>query len=160
MILFNFLRYLFIHIKYTKLLKTIYKDEKLLEKFSQLFGVEFRIDWVGRVYAVLNPNIIDDQLDVNTQIFEYTEHGLSNKVYLERWIMLKFNLIKDFKGNKVVRDGNLIRFFYNFNEIDKLLMDIKAERKSKLERYGNIKYKQLLEKEAKNDLFNRFEKIA
>jgi len=39
-------------------------------------------------------------------------------------------------------------------------MDIKAERKSKLERYGNIKYKQLLEKEAKNHLFNRFEKIA
>lgn len=72
----------------------------------------------------------------------------------------RFNLIKDFKGNKVVRDGNLIRFFYNFNEIDKLLMDIKAERKSKLERYGNIKYKQLQEKEAKNDLFNRFEKIA
>lgn len=56
--------------------------------------------------------------------------------------------------------ATLFAFFYNFNEIDKLLMDIKAERKSKLERYGNIKYKQLLEKEAKNDLFNRFEKIA
>lgn len=96
MILFNFLKYLFLNIKYTKLLKSIYKDENLIEKFSQLFGVEFRIDWIGRVYAVLNPNIINDKLDVNTQIFEYTENGLSNSVYLERWIMTKFNLVKDF----------------------------------------------------------------
>ncbi|MGN1303197.1 MAG: hypothetical protein ACI4VO_06200 [Clostridia bacterium] len=41
-----------------------------------------------------------------------------------------------------------------------MLIDIKAERKSKLERYGIIKYKQLVEKESKNDLFNRFKKIA
>ena len=96
MILFNFLKYLILNIRYTRLLKKIYKDEDILNKFSQLFGTEFRIDWIGRVYAVLNPNIIDDKLDVNTQIFEYTETGLSNNVYLEKWIMTKFNLVKDF----------------------------------------------------------------
>lgn len=96
MILFNFLKYLILNIRYTRLLKKIYKDEDILNKFSQLFGTEFRIDWIGRVYAVLNPNIIDDKLDVNTQIFEYTENGLSNNVYLEKWIMTKFNLVKDF----------------------------------------------------------------
>ena len=76
MIIYNFFKYLVLNIRYTSLLRKIYKDEKLIEKFSQLFDVEFRIDWIGRVYAVLNPNIINDKLDVNTQIFEYTENGL------------------------------------------------------------------------------------
>ena len=51
------------------MLRQTYRDEQLLYKFSQLFGVEFRIDWVGRVYAIFNPNIINNELDVNSQIF-------------------------------------------------------------------------------------------
>lgn len=77
-------------------MKRIYDEENLLYKFSQLFGTEFRIDWVGRIYTVFNPNIINDQFDVNTQIFEYDENGLTNKPYIEKWIMTRFNLIKDF----------------------------------------------------------------
>ena len=96
MVFYSFLKNLYLNIKYTKLLTRIYKDEQLLYKFSQLFGTEFRIDWVGRIYTVINPNIIDDKFDVNTQIFEYTETGLSNKPYVEKWIMTRFNIIKDF----------------------------------------------------------------
>ena len=96
MIFYKFIKNLWLNIKYTRLLTNIYDNEKLLYKFSQLFGVEFRQDWVGRMYAVLNPNIINDKLDFNTQIFEYGEKGLSNTMYVERYIMLKLNLIKDF----------------------------------------------------------------
>lgn len=71
----------------------------------------------------------------------------------------RFNLIKDYKGNKVVRDNGLIRFYYTFNEINKLIKDVQAERKSKIQKYGIIKYKQLIEREAKNELFNRFKKL-
>ena len=84
------------NIKYTKLLRQIYKDEQLLEKFSQLFGSEFRIDWVGRIYTVINPNIVKDELDINTQIFEYGENGFTNEPYIEKWIMTKLNIVKDF----------------------------------------------------------------
>ena len=96
MVIYSFIKNLVLNIKYTKLLRKVYKDEDLINKFSQLFGTEFRIDWVGRIYTVLNPNIIQDQLDVNTQIFEYDEVGLTNKPYIEKWIMTRFNLIKDF----------------------------------------------------------------
>lgn len=85
-----------LNIKYTRLLRKIYNDEQIIVKFSQLFGVEFRIDWVGRIYTVINPNIIDDKLDVNTQIFEYGENGLTNGPYIEKWIMTKLNIVKDF----------------------------------------------------------------
>jgi hypothetical protein len=96
MVLYNFITNLILNVKYTKLIKKVYKDEDLLNKFSQLFGTEFRIDWVGRIYTVINPTIIDDKFDINTQIFEYGEEGLTNNVYIERWIMSKFNLVKDF----------------------------------------------------------------
>jgi hypothetical protein len=96
MVFYSFIKNLYLNVKYTKLLTRIYKDEQLLHKFSQLFGTEFRIDWVGRIYTVINPNIINDTFDVNTQIFEYTENGLSNAPYIEKWIMTRFNLIKDF----------------------------------------------------------------
>lgn len=96
MVIYKFIKNLIVNIKYTKLLRQIYKDEKLIDKFSKLFGVEFRIDWVGRLYAVINPNIIDEKLDVNTQIFEYGENGLTNEPYVEKYIMTKLNLVKDF----------------------------------------------------------------
>lgn len=96
MVIYSFIKNLLLNIKYTKLLRQTYKDEQLLYKFSQLFGVEFRIDWVGRVYAIFNPNIINNELDVNSQIFEYDENGLTNKPYIEKWIMTRLNVIKDF----------------------------------------------------------------
>lgn len=114
MVFYSFIKKLYLNIKYTKLLRRIYKEEQLLEKFSHMFGTEFRIDWVGRIYTVINPNIIDDKLDVNTQIFEYTENGLSNRPYIEKWIMTKFNIIKDF-----IMTNNLFDVLtYELNKID------------------------------------------
>lgn len=96
MIFYNFLKNLVLNIKYTRILKKIYKDEDLLNKFSQLFGVEFRIDWVGRVYTIINPNITNEKLNINTQIFEYGEDGFTNRPYVEKYIMTRLNLIRDF----------------------------------------------------------------
>lgn len=96
MVFYSFIKNLLLNIKYTKILRKIYKDEGLLEKFSQLFGVEFKMDWVGRVYTIINPNIIDDKLDINTQIFEYGDNGLTNEPYVEKYIMTKLNLVSDF----------------------------------------------------------------
>lgn len=96
MVFYSFIKNLVLNIKYTRLLKKIYDNEQLLNKFSELFGTEFRMDWVGRIYAVFNPNVINDVLDVNSQIFEYDEKGLTNKPYIEKWIMTKLILVKDF----------------------------------------------------------------
>lgn len=115
MIFYKFLLNLYLNIKYTRLLNKIYKDENLLYKFSQLFGVEFKKDWVGRIYTVINPNILNNELDVNTQIFEYGENGLTNKPYIEKYIMTKLNLIKDF-----IMANNLFDLLtYEIVELDK-----------------------------------------
>jgi hypothetical protein len=96
MVFYKFITNFLLNIKYTKIIKKVYKDDDILNKLSQLFGTEFRMDWVGRIYTVINPNIVDNKFDVNTQIFEYGENGLSNEIYVERYIMFKLNLIKDF----------------------------------------------------------------
>ena len=96
MVLINFIKNLWLNCKYTKILKKVYDNEQLLTKFSQLFGTEFRIDWVGRIYTVINPTIIQDVYDTNTQIFEYSENGLNNTVYIEHWIMTKLNAVRSF----------------------------------------------------------------
>lgn len=96
------------------MLKRVYEDEQLLRKFSELFGTEFRIDWVGRIYAVFNPNIINDELDVNSQIFEYGDRGLTNEPYIEKWVMTKLNLIEGF-----VMANNLFDMLtYEIKQID------------------------------------------
>jgi len=96
MIFYKFITNLILNLKYTKIIKDVYKNDNIIEKLSKLFETEFRIDWVGRIYCVINPNIIGDKLDTNTQIFEYGENGLSNSAYIERYIMFKLNLIRDF----------------------------------------------------------------
>lgn len=96
MVLYKFITNFLLNIKYTKIIKKVYEEDNILNKLSQLFGTEFRMDWVGRIYTVINPNIVDNKFDVNTQIFEYGENGLSNEIYVERYIMFKLNLIKDF----------------------------------------------------------------
>lgn len=114
MVFYSFIKNLLLNIKYTRMLKRVYEDEQLIYKFSQLFGTEFRIDWVGRIYAVFNPNIINDALDVNSQIFEYGERGLTNEPYLEKWVMTKLNLIKGF-----VMANNLFDMLtYEIKQID------------------------------------------
>lgn len=115
MVFYNFIKNLVLNIKYTRLLRNIYKDEFLLQRFSELFGTEFRLDWVGRMYTVINPNIINDKLDINTQIFEYGNNGLTNEPYIEKYIMTRFNLVKDF-----IMANNLFDLLtYEIKRIDK-----------------------------------------
>lgn len=115
MIFYKFITNLLLNIKYTKLIKNVYKEDDLLNKLSKLFGSEFRMDWVGRIYTVINPNIIDDQLDLNTQIFEYNENGFSNNVYVEKYIMTKLNAIKDF----VIANNLFDLLTYRIEKLDK-----------------------------------------
>lgn len=96
MITYLFIKYLILHLRYTKILKKVYKDENLLDNLSSLFKVPFKMDWMGRVYAVFNPHIQDGVFNPNNQIYEYDENGLTNKAYIESYIMNQLNIAKRF----------------------------------------------------------------
>ena len=114
MITYLFIKYLVLHLRYTKILKKVYKDENLLDNLSSLFKVPFRIDWLGRVYAVFNPHIQEGVYNPNNQIYEYDENGLTNKAYVESYIMNQLNIAKRF-----IQASNLFDLLtYKIKKID------------------------------------------
>ena len=118
MIIYNFFRYLYLHIKYKRILNKVYKDENLLKNLSELFGHEFKQDWMGRVYTVVNPYIINGKFNNESHIFEKDDNGLNNKEYIEQYMLQKLAVVS--------------RFITVNNLFDLLTYDIK-----KLDEYGN-----------------------
>lgn len=114
MVFYKFIKNLILNIKYSKIIRKVYKEDDMINKLSQLFDTEFRMDWVGRLYCVINPNIIENKFDVNTQVFEYGENGLNNNVYIEKYIMTKLNAIKDF----VIANNLFDLLTYHIEKID------------------------------------------
>lgn len=115
MIIYNFFKNLIINARYTKLIKKAYKDERLLEGFSQIFKTNFKLDWVGRAYAVLNPNLDENgNYSPNTQIFEYGENGLDNTRMVEQWVMEKLGIVSNF-----IKTNNLFDILtYSIKRLD------------------------------------------
>lgn len=114
MLTYYFIKYLILHIKYTKILNDVYKNENLLENLSKLFNVEFKKDWVGRIYAIFNPHIQTGIFNQNNQIFEYTNEGLSNNAYIESYILNQLSIAKRF-----IKVNNLFDLLtYKLKKID------------------------------------------
>lgn len=73
----------------------------------------------------------------------------------------RFNIIKDFNGNKVILKDGLISRFYDFTELEKVLKDVQEEKQKKLCKYGINNYNLYIKREQKeNELFKRFKKIS
>ena len=96
MIIYKFIKQLILHRKYSRIFSKICKEENLINNLSNLFGAQFKTDWVGRVYVVLNPNLVKDRMDFQNQIFEYNDNGFDNSTYIEKWIMDKLNIASNF----------------------------------------------------------------
>lgn len=99
MIVISFFRDLYNHIKYSHILNKVYKTENIIPNLSKLFGVNFKKDRIGRIYAVLNPNISNGVYNADDQIFEYGEDGLVNDQFVEHWVMDRLNAASQFIHN-------------------------------------------------------------
>lgn len=114
MIIYKFIKHLYTNIKYTKIINKVYKDEKLIEKLQALFHINFKKDWVGRIYCVLNPNTNMGDFDPNNSIYEYNERGLDNTTYVENFMIEKLSIIRNF-----IRANNLFDLLtYEVKKLD------------------------------------------
>ncbi len=114
MLTYFFIKYLLMHIKYCKILDKVYRDENILNNLSAMFKVDFKKDWVGRVYAVFNPHVQEGVFNPNNQIFEYTEQGLVNDAYVESYILNQLNIARQF-----IRANNLFDLLtYKLKKLD------------------------------------------
>lgn len=85
--MWKFFQSMQMHWKYSRILRKVYKNENFIENLSKLFGVQFKRDWVGRIYAVINPYVRDGQYDPNAVIFEYDQKGLNDTLNIEKKVM-------------------------------------------------------------------------
>ena len=90
------------YIKQRKMLDKIYAEERVLVNLGRLFKAEFRQDWIGRVYTVINPALegADPVSGSSTQIYEFMPDGtLSENMWVEKWVMDKMNILSSFIKN-------------------------------------------------------------
>ena len=64
MIIYRFIKYLILNIKYTRILNKVYENEDIPTNLSKLFGSKFKQDWIGRLYTVINPNLLGEEFDI------------------------------------------------------------------------------------------------
>lgn len=67
-----------------------------LTLLKRYLNKEFRKDWLGRLYAVINPNIdINGKFNFNNTIIELDDERTNNDRYVENWIYKQMGLIAD-----------------------------------------------------------------
>ena len=73
----------------------------------------------------------------------------------------RFNVIKDYVGDKVILKDGLICRFYDFNELESVLDAVQKEKQEKINKYGLENYQMYMEKEKQgNELFKRFKNVS
>ena len=100
----NFFKSFWIDWKYSRLLKKVYKSENLIQNLSGIFGVQFKMDWVGRIYAVFNPFIKNGQYSNENKIFEYNNQGLDDSQFVETQIFETLTIASSFIRSKNLFD--------------------------------------------------------
>lgn len=123
------------------------------------------------VVNILVPKLLDMGLIVHrynahstSSIYLKLDYGLSCGIRIadhpgKKKYSYRFNVIKDYKGDKVILKDGLICYFYDFNELDSVLDAVQKERQEKINKYGLQNYKKYMEKESQEDLYTRFKKV-
>lgn len=95
-------------IEYNYIKDTLY-SENLKLVLKRYLKVDFKSDWLGRLYGVINPNIdINGNFDINTVIIEFDDENTNSEEYVKYWIHKQLNLIKTlFKIDKLYNYINL-----------------------------------------------------
>ena len=110
--------------------------------------------------------LISKLLDMGFIIHRYNSHSTSS-IYLKldyglscgiriadhpgkKKYSYRFNVIKDYVGDKVILKDGLICNFYDFNELDNVLNAVQKEKQDKINKYGLRNY-QIYMKKQKNE---------
>lgn len=117
--------------------------------------------------------LVSKLLDMGFIVHRYNSHSTSS-IYLKldyglscgiriadhpgkKKYSYRFNVIKDYSGDKVILKDDLICRFYDFNELDSVLNAVQQEKQEKINKYGLKNYQRYMEREKnENELFKRF----
>ena len=99
--------------KYQKILNKVYIEDEIIAKLSFALGSQFRRDWIGRLYTVINPAIKDGKYDY-TQVYEYVQEGYDTTEHAQQWIVERLAAIQT-----VIQTNNLFDVLaFNIEKLD------------------------------------------
>lgn len=99
--------------KLQKILKKAYEDDEIIKKLSFVLGAQVYIDWVGRLYTVINPYLRFGKWD-EAQVIEFTESGPNTTEHVRHWILSRLDAI-----NRFIMSNNLFDvLIYDLKQLD------------------------------------------
>ena len=109
------IRNLIDYVKTKRIIKEVIKEDDLLNNLSSLFSkgdyrINFKQDWIGRIYTVVNPVVQDPQ----SRIFEFGEEGVNIKSFVHKWVMDHMIAADTFIKNHELFDI----LIYNIEQLD------------------------------------------
>lgn len=107
----KFLIYTYKFWKEKNILNKVFHQEKFVEKLAILTQINFKQDWIGRIYGVFNPNI---NIPKNEQILYQDE--ITQQYYLDNYAVHKFMM---------QRLNVLEKFIHQVGLFEVLFLDIK-----------------------------------
>lgn len=109
MIIYNFIKNLYLVCKYNKIISHCIKNEKLLENLYNATKINFKADNINRIYGVANINNEDLILEYNVNNETY-----SIDMFIEKFIMTRMNILSNF-----ILSNNLFEvLIYKIKKID------------------------------------------
>lgn len=109
MIIYNFIKNLYLVCKYNKIISHCIKNEKLLENLYNATKINFKADNINRIYGVANINNEDLILEYNVNNETY-----SIDMFIEKFIMTRMNILSNF-----ILSNNLFEVLtYKIKKID------------------------------------------
>lgn len=119
--------------------------------------------------------LVEKLLDMNFVVHRYNSYSTSS-IYLKldygvacgiriadhpgkKKYHYRFNVIKDYVGNEVINRDNLVSYFFNYSELDKVLDAVQKEKQNKINKYGFQNYQMYMEKESQTELYTRFKEV-
>lgn len=72
----------------------------------------------------------------------------------------RFNVMKNYNGNRTINRDGLISYFFDYTEIDEIIKMIQREKVNKVYRYGEKNYLEYMRKSKTEKLYERFKRVA
>lgn len=95
--LYNFFLSIFYYFRDLSYVGDVFYGEDLNRILKKYLHVDFKKDWIGRLYGVINPSIdINGNFDINSQIIEIDNDNTNNEAYVKNWIFSQLLMVGSF----------------------------------------------------------------
>ena len=77
--------------------KSLYGDafKRILKSYLKM---DAKIDWLGRVWGVVNPSINNGKIDFNSMVIEMDGFNTNNNTWVENWLYKQMILVENVFG--------------------------------------------------------------